>query len=188
MICKSCGATVKEGQFTCSSCGAYLSKDTTVGDSSVEAKIAITGSNRSSSSSQMPVVVSYGWKWYAFMTYGIIPVWSISNLCYVIKGLNTSFMLGLIYLSIAICGYITHKKLVDFSSSALPFLYVLSFSPLYILIYTYAKIKKEYGDYIDVGKLFTKNGTIMAVIVGTIVLAIINIVYFQNRKNEFTYY
>lgn len=191
MVCKSCGATVKEGQFTCSSCGAYLSKDTTVNTTDIKERSALMGNEGSlysSSSSYQPVVVKEGWKWYAFLTYGIIPVWAFSNLLYVFKGFSTSFILGLIYLGIAIFGYITHKKLVNFSSNALPFVYIFSFSPLYLMLYAYIKVKKAVGNYIDVGALFTENGTIMGLIIGTIIFGIINIVYFQNRKDEFQYY
>lgn len=186
MVCKSCGATVKEGQFTCSSCGAYLSKETMVETSSLEERGRLAGSGNLYSS-KLPVNVEDGWKWYMFVTYGIIPLWAFSNLLYVIKGFSSSFMLGLIYLSIAIFGYITHKKLVDFSTNALIYVYIYSFSPLYILLYTYLKVKKAVGNSIDVGALFTQNGTIMGLIIGTIIFGIINIIYFQGKKYEFQY-
>jgi len=97
-------------------------------------------------------------------------------------------MLGLIYLGIAILGYITHKKLVNFSTSALAFVYALSFSPLYILLYVYLKLKKEFGDYIDVGAYFTENASVMGIIIVTLILCMVNIIYFQSRKDEFQYY
>lgn len=184
MVCKNCGATVKDGQFTCSSCGAYLSKNSTVNASSLEER-SMLSSDDVVYTKKLPVTVEEGWKWYMFMTYCIIPLWSLSNLAYVIKGYKESFILALLYLSIAILGFVAHKKLVNFSSDALIYVYIILFSPLYIIFYSYLKLKKLFGDYFNVGASLLKDNRFLGILIFFIIWGLVNAHYFYVRKYEF---
>ena len=186
MICKSCGASVKEGQFTCSSCGAYLNKNNTIDANSSEGKgLLSNGSDLYSHKS--PVIVNEGWKWYVFMTWCVVLLWSIGNLFSIIDGFKLSAVVGLTYLGIAILGFVTHSKLVNFSISALPCLYALLFSPVYIIIAVFIYIENRFDGQVNLWDVFFKSNSLKFTTFCVIVFAIINIVYFQNRKDEFQY-
>ena len=191
MICKNCGANVKEGQFSCSSCGAYLTKDSTVNTTSLEER-----SNLSSGSDlysyKPPVIVNDGWKWYTFVTWGLVPLFVISIVLDLLQYFQLSFLLGLLAIAYVILGCVTFSKLQGFTENSRYYLYVFLCMPVVLLLAScsaaISKVELAYGRSVDISMSdVLKQGKVIGSILFYGILLIVNIIYFGNRKEDFKY-
>lgn len=199
MICKSCGATVKEGQFTCSSCGAYLSKDSTVQSASLRERSDMnngpsvySGNDSGLYTSNVPVVVKDGWKWYAFMTWGMIPLFSVGAIFEIPSYFKISALLGFLYIVYIILGWVAHVSLREFEEKGIKILYTFLAMPIIMLflecMILVGKFREIYGQRIDTSIVLwdvMKEPRIVMTMIVYIVFLVVNVVYFNNRKDEF---
>lgn len=191
MVCKSCGASVKDGQFTCSSCGAYLNKGSTIETNNIEERSALVG-NSNLYSHRVPVVVDDGWKWYAFITWGLVPLFSLSAIAEIPEYFKISFAMGLISIAYVILGYFTYSSLKEFEEKSIFLLYIFLVMPIIMLFMSCAGVisnmQDKYGNSfsMDINDLL-KQPKIAGVMIRNVILLVANIIYFNNRKDEFQY-
>ena len=191
MICKNCGATVKDRQITCTSCGTYLSKDNTTESASLGERASMSGGS-DLYAHKIPVTVNDGWKWYTFITWGIVPLFALSAILEIPSYFKISFLLGLLAIVYVVLGYFTHLSLREFEEKSRIMLYIFLAMPILMLFmscYGVLDVMREtYGTKLSIGVMdVIKQPKMTLALIRYVAILIINIIYFNNRKDEFQF-